>query len=302
MSGSLTRAKVYSASGARPDPIVAARLARARGLAVFAPGPVVASRLDVRVPRMVDGKRVAVVMPAYNAAQTLERTLAEIPEVVDDIILVDDGSSDGTAEVARGLGLHTVVHPKNRGYGGNQKTCYLAALERGADIVVMVHPDYQYAPKLVPALAHCVASGLYDVALGSRILGGGSLAGGMPRYKYVANRALTLVENLLLGQKLSEYHTGYRAFSRRLLITLPLHENDDDFVFDNQMLVQAVHFGFKIAEVTCPTKYFAEASSIGFGRSVRYGVGVLGAAAQFRLARMGLAAPRFLSSDGRKLV
>ncbi len=171
---------------------------------------------------MIDGKKIVVVMPAYNAAQTLERTVAEVPALVDEIILVDDGSSDGTAEIARRLGLHTLVHEKNRGYGGNQKTCYTAALERGADIVVMVHPDYQYTPKLVPALAHCVASGLYDVALGSRILGGGSLKGGMPRYKYVANRFLTLVENLLLGEKLSEYHTGYRAFSRKLLATLPL--------------------------------------------------------------------------------
>ena len=250
---------------------------------------------------MIDGKKIAVVMPAYNAALTLERTVAEVPSMVDDIILVDDGSSDGTAEIARRLGLHTLVHLKNRGYGGNQKTCYTTALARGADVVIMVHPDYQYTPKLVPALAHCVASGLYDVALGSRILGGGSLRGGMPRYKYVANRVLTLVENLLLREKLSEYHTGYRAFSRRLLLTLPLNENADGFVFDNQMLVQAVHFGFKIAEVTCPTKYFEEASSIGFAKSVRYGLGVLGAAVQFRLAHMGFGTPRFLADDGRRL-
>jgi glycosyltransferase involved in cell wall biosynthesis len=201
---------------------------------------------------MIDGKRIVVVMPAYNAALTLERTVAEVPALVDDIILVDDGSSDGTAEIARRLGLHTLIHPKNRGYGGNQKTCYIEALARGADVVIMVHPDYQYTPRLVPALAHCVASGLYDVALGSRILGGGSLKGGMPKYKYVANRFLTLVENILLQEKLSEYHTGYRAFSRRLLLTLPLNENAEGFVFDNQMLVQAEHFGFKIAEVTCP--------------------------------------------------
>ena len=250
---------------------------------------------------MIDGKKIVVVMPAYNAAQTLERTVAEVPALVDDIILVDDGSSDGTAELARRLGLHTLVHEKNRGYGGNQKTCYSAALERGADIVVMVHPDYQYTPKLVPALAHCVASGLYDVALGSRILGGGSLKGGMPKYKYVANRFLTAVENLLIGEKLSEYHTGYRAFSRKLLLTLPLQENAEGFVFDNQMLVQAVHFGFRIAEVTCPTKYFEEASSIGFAKSVRYGFGVLGAAVQFRLAHLGIGHPRFLAADGRRL-
>jgi glycosyltransferase involved in cell wall biosynthesis len=250
---------------------------------------------------MMDGKRVAVVMPAYNAEQTLERTVAEIPSLVDDVIVVDDRSSDKTAEVARRLGLHTVVHERNRGYGGNQKTCYTEAMRRGADIVVMVHPDYQYTPKLIPALAACVVSGLYDVALGSRILGGRSLQGGMPPYKYVANRLLTLAENLLLGEKLSEYHTGYRAFSRRLLLTLPLLENDEGFVFDNQMLVQAVHFGFKIAEVTCPTSYFEEASSIGFMKSVVYGLGVLEAAVQFRLARHGLARPTFLSADGRKL-
>ena len=250
---------------------------------------------------MIDGKKIVVVMPAYNAAQTLERTVAEVPALVDDIILVDDGSNDGTAEIARRLGLHTLVHEKNRGYGGNQKTCYTAALERGADIVVMVHPDYQYTPKLVPALAHCIASGLYDVALGSRILGGGSLKGGMPKYKYIANRFLTAAENLLLGEKLSEYHTGYRAFSRKVLLTLPLQENAEGFVFDNQMLVQAVQFGFQIAEVTCPTKYFEEASSIGFAKSVRYGFGVLGAAMQYRLARLGIGHPRFLAADGRRL-
>lgn len=250
---------------------------------------------------MIDGKKVVVVMPAYNAEQTLERTVAEIPSSVDDIIVVDDGSSDKTAEVARQLGLHTLVHAQNRGYGGNQKTCYSEALRRGADIVVMVHPDYQYTPKLLPALVSCVSCGLYDVALGSRILGGRSLQGGMPPYKYIANRLLTLAENLLLGEKLSEYHTGYRAFSRRLLLTLPLLENDEGFVFDNQMLVQAVHFGFKIAEVTCPTSYFEEASSIGFAKSVVYGMGVLDAAVQFRLARLGLAQPKFLSADGRKL-
>jgi glycosyltransferase involved in cell wall biosynthesis len=240
-------------------------------------------------------------MPAYNAEKTLERTVAEVPALVDEIIVVDDRSTDGTVDEARRLGLHTLRHEQNRGYGGNQKTCYLEALQRGADVVVMVHPDYQYTPKLIPALAHCITSGLYDVALGSRILGGQALQGGMPLYKYVANRFLTAAENLLIGQKLSEYHTGYRAFSRRVLETLPLNENDDDFVFDNQMLVQAAHFGFRIAEVTCPTAYFEEASSISFSRSVKYGLGVLGTGLQSRLARMGLMKPPFLSAEGRKL-
>jgi glycosyltransferase involved in cell wall biosynthesis len=251
---------------------------------------------------MIEDKKICVVMPAYNAEKTLEQTVAEVPRpLVDDIVLVDDRSRDNTVDVAKTLGLHVIVHEKNRGYGGNQKTCYTAALKRGADIVVMVHPDYQYTPKLIPALAHCIASGLYDVALGSRILGGGSLQGGMPVYKYVANRLLTVTENLLIGQKLSEYHTGYRAFSRRVLETLPLEENDDDFVFDNQMLVQAAFFGFKMAEVTCPTKYFEEASSINFRRSVKYGFGVLGASLDFRLTKLGLKEPRYLSPLGRKL-
>jgi glycosyltransferase involved in cell wall biosynthesis len=251
---------------------------------------------------MIDGKKVVVVMPAYNAEQTLRRTVAEVPALVDEIIVVDDHSRDGTAELARKLGLQTIVHDQNRGYGGNQKTCYRAALERGADIVVMVHPDYQYTPKLVPALAHCIASGLFDVALGSRILGGRAMQGGMPLYKYVSNRVLTATENLLISQKLSEYHTGYRAFSRQLLLALPLEENDNDFAFDNQMLVQAAYFGFAIAEVTCPTHYFEEGSSISFRRSVTYGIGVLRAAASFRLARIGLLKPRFLDPSGRKLL
>ena len=251
---------------------------------------------------MLGGKRVCVVMPAYNAVRTLEQTVGEIPRhVVDDIILVDDVSKDGTVELAHRLGLHVIVHERNRGYGGNQKTCYTAALEHGADIVVMVHPDYQYTPLLIPALASCISSGLYDISLGSRILGGGALSGGMPLYKYIANRALTAAENLLIGAKLSEYHTGYRCFSRRVLETLPLNENDDDFVFDNQMLVQAVAFGFKIAEVTCPTAYFPEASSINFSRSVKYGFGVLGAALDLRMKRLGLTDPRFLREGGRTL-
>jgi glycosyltransferase involved in cell wall biosynthesis len=228
--------------------------------------------------------------------------LDEVPrDIVDDIILVDDKSSDATLEVARRLGLHVVAHERNRGYGGNQKTCYLEALRRRAEIVVMVHPDYQYTPRLVPALASCIASGLYDMALGSRILGGRALEGGMPLYKYVANRVLTATENIVLDAKLSEYHTGYRAFSRRLLLELPLEENDDDFVFDNQMLAQAIYFGFHIAEVTCPTLYDTTSSSINFQRSVKYGFGVLGTALLVRAKRAGLAHPRFLSSEGRKL-
>jgi len=250
---------------------------------------------------VIDGRKLVLVMPAYNAEATLERTVAEIPKLVDQVILVDDGSTDRTAELSLRLGLHTIVHDRNRGYGANQKTCYAEALDRGADIVVMVHPDYQYTPKLVPALAHCISSGLYDVALGSRILGGRALAGGMPLYKYVANRTLTAIENVLVGQKLSEYHTGYRAFSRKLLETLPLHENSDDFVFDNEVLIQAAFFGFNIAEVTCPTSYLAEASSIGLGRSIVYGFGVLRVACDYRLAKLGLLHPPYLAEAGRTL-
>jgi glycosyltransferase involved in cell wall biosynthesis len=251
---------------------------------------------------MIDGKRVCGVMPAYNAATTLERTVSEVPrDIVDDIVLVDDRSNDETFAIAKRLDLHSIRHEKNRGYGGNQKTCYQAALALGADIVVMVHPDYQYTPRLIPALASCIASGLFDVALGSRILGGGALSGGMPLYKYVANRVLTATENILVDAKLSEWHTGYRAFSSRVLLELPLEENDDDFVFDNQMLVQAVDFGFNIAEITCPTRYESESSSINFSRSVKYGFGVLGTALQMRMKRLGLLQPRFLDPAGRKL-
>ena len=251
---------------------------------------------------MIGGKRVCVVMPAYNAAKTLGVTTAEIDRTLaDDIILVDDASRDETVPVAQELGLHLIVHPRNRGYGGNQKTCYTEALARGADIVVMLHPDYQYSPRLLPALAGMVASGHYDCALGSRILGVGALAGGMPLWKYVANRFLTLVENLLLGYKLSEYHTGYRAFSRKLLETLPLEENSDDFVFDNQMLVQTIWFGFDIGEISCPARYFTDASSIGFRRSVKYGLGVLATSVEFRLAKLGISRPRRLARDGRRL-
>jgi glycosyltransferase involved in cell wall biosynthesis len=251
---------------------------------------------------MIAGKRVCVVLPAYNAAKTLAATAAEIDRtVVDDVILVDDASTDDTVRLAETLGIYHVVHPRNRGYGGNQKTCYAEALARGADIVVMLHPDYQYSPRLLLALASMVASGHYACALGSRILGVGALRGKMPVWKYVANRGLTAVENLLLGYKLSEYHTGYRAFSRELLEALPLEENSDDFVFDNQMLAQAIWFGFDIGEVSCPARYFAEASSIDFRRSVTYGFGVLATALEFRLARAKLVKPRRLSQAGRRL-
>lgn len=238
---------------------------------------------------MLLGRRVAVVLPAYNAARTLQQTYSEIPhDIVDDVILTDDASTDETVTLARSLGIHTLLHVENRGYGGNQKTCYTAALARGADVVVMLHPDYQYAPRLVTAMTSMIVSGHYDVVMGSRILGGGALAGGMPLYKYVANRVLTLVENLLIGQKLSEFHTGYRAWSRAVLERLPLLNCSDDFVFDNQMLVQAVYFGFRIGEISCPTKYFPEASSINFSRSLTYGLGVLRTAGTFRLQRMGV--------------
>jgi len=252
---------------------------------------------------MIGGKRVCVVMPAYNAEKTLRQTYAEIDRaVVDDIVLVDDASKDRTVEVARELGIHYVLHPKNRGYGGNQKTCYSTALSRGADIVVMLHPDYQYSPKLLPAMAGMVASGHFDAVLGSRILGVGAIKGGMPLWKYVANRFLTASENLLLGYKLAEYHTGYRAFSRKLLETLPLEENSDDFVFDNEMLAQTVWFGFDIGELSCPARYFAEASSINFSRSVKYGFGVLGCALKFRLAKWRLLSSPLFANEGRKLL
>ena len=251
---------------------------------------------------MINGKRVMVVLPAYNAAKTLEKTLAEVPPgVVDDYLLVDDASRDDTAAQAERLGIPTVVHPRNRGYGGNQKTCYTEALGRGADIVVMLHPDYQYTPKLIGSMAWMIGSGEFDVVLASRILGTGALKGGMPLYKYVANRFLTAAENVLLGVKLSEYHTGYRAFSREVLETLPLAENSDDFVFDNEMIAQAVAFGFRIGEISCPTKYFPEASSINFRRSVVYGLGVLGTAAKFRLHKWGLRRSPLFGKDSRRL-
>jgi glycosyltransferase involved in cell wall biosynthesis len=250
---------------------------------------------------MINGKRIAVVMPAYNAEKTLEQTVRELPDIVDIKILVDDSSKDKTALLSEKLGIQTFVHDRNYGYGRNQQTCYREALLAGADIVVMVHPDYQYAPSLVSAMAGMVASGVYDMVLASRILGGGALKGGMPRYKYVANRLLTAFQNLFLGAKLSEYHTGFRAFSRELLQTLPLLENSDDFVFDNQMIAQALIFGFHIGEISCPTKYFAEASSINFKRSVQYGIGVLKTTASFVAHRTGIRRIPLFEGTGRKV-
>lgn len=241
-------------------------------------------------------------MPAYNAARTLEATYLEIPHgIVDAVILVDDASSDGTEQLARKLGITTIIHARNLGYGGNQKTCYREALRLKADIVVMIHPDYQYSPRLITSLAGMVASGHYDVALGSRIIDGDSLAGGMPLYKYVANRLLTLVQNLCLGAKLTEYHTGFRAFTGEVLRGLPLEENSDDFVFDNEMLAQVLFFGHRIGEISCPTRYMDEASSINFPRSVRYGFAVLAVTAKFLAARWGFATARIFSRSGRGL-
>ena len=239
---------------------------------------------------MLKGKKIVVVMPAYNAAQTLEKTYREIPaEIVDEVILVDDCSSDDTVEVARSLGIqHVLRHDVNKGYGGNQKTCYGKALQLGADIVIMLHPDYQYTPQLIESIAYMMANGLYPVVLASRILGNGALKGGMPRYKYIFNRCLTWFQNVMTGQKLSEYHTGYRAFTREVLETVPFMRNSDDFVFDNQMLAQIIYADYDIGEITCPTKYFPEASSINFRRSCRYGFGVLRTSLQFRLQKWHL--------------
>lgn len=248
---------------------------------------------------MLNNQRIAIVLPAYNAAKTLEKTYSEIPfEFVDNIILVDDASRDDTADVANRLGINVIVHDYNKGYGGNQKTCYQTALSVDADIVVMLHPDYQYTPRLVTAMAAMIAYGEFEAVIGSRILGIGALTGGMPLYKYVSNRILTLFENILLGYKLSEYHTGYRAFSRKILENIPLHVNSDDFVFDNQMLAQIIWHGYRIGEVSCPTKYFPEASSINFRRSLVYGAGVMLTALQFRLAKLRLFKSRlFLETE-----
>ena len=251
---------------------------------------------------MFHGKKIVVVMPAYNAARTIERTYREIPmDLVDEVVVTDDASSDETVEVARRLGLHTLVHEENRGYGGNQKTCYTEALRLGADVVVMLHPDYQYTPKLLAPMIGMITDGPFDVVLGSRVLGGSARAGGMPRYKYFANRLLTLIQNLLGGAKLSEYHTGYRAFSRPVIESLALNENSDDFVFDNQMLAQIIHAGFQIGEVSCPAAYFEEASSINFRRSVKYGLGVLVVSVQLFLERTGLASFAIFAQKGRRL-
>jgi glycosyltransferase involved in cell wall biosynthesis len=238
---------------------------------------------------MLFGKKICVVLPAYNAEKTLLQTVTEIPtEYIDDIILVDDASTDQTARLAEEQGLYTISHESNLGYGGNQKTCYAHALQRDADIVIMLHPDYQYTPKLLVAMASLIASGQYDVVLGSRILSEGALQGGMPLYKYIANRLLTLFQNILLGKKLSEYHTGYRAFSRDVLKHLPLQSNSDDFIFDNQMLAQAIYAGFKIGEISCPTHYFADSSSIDFKSSLVYGLGVVKISLAYRLHRFGI--------------
>lgn len=248
---------------------------------------------------MLQGKKVVVVLPAYNAGKTLEQTYKEIPfDIVDEVILTDDKSSDNTVEEARRLGVnHIIEHQRNRGYGGNQKSCYNKALEIGADIVIMLHPDYQYTPALIPSMSYLIANGVYPVVIGSRILGKGALLGGMPLYKYIFNRMLTLTQNILMNQKLSEYHTGYRAFSADVLRAIDYNANSDDFVFDNQMLAQIFYKGFHVAEITCPTKYFDEASSINFRRSSIYGLGVLKVSLQYMLNKAGLLKSAYLRNE-----
>jgi glycosyltransferase involved in cell wall biosynthesis len=251
---------------------------------------------------VLNGKKVFVVMPAYNAARTLRQTCAELPrEIVDEVLVVDDYSSDTTVQLARELCLTTFAHHRNLGYGRNQKTCYREALRRGADIVVMLHPDYQYSPRLVTAMASMIAFGEYDLVLGSRILGPGALQGGMPLYKYVSNRLLTFYQNVLLDHKVSEYHTGYRAFTREVLSTLPLEENSDDFIFDNEVLAQAIYLGYRIGEISCPARYFPEASSLNFSRSAKYGLQVLMVSLKFWLQKRGLGHFRILNPQGRRL-
>ena len=251
---------------------------------------------------MLENKKIIVVMPAYNAEKTLEKTYREIPKsIIDEVLVIDDASTDKTVDLAKGLGLFVVSHKENKGYGANQKTCYSEALKRGADIVIMLHPDYQYPPQLITAMAGLLSSGLFDVVLGSRVLGGMALKGGMPLYKYISNRFLTFAENILLGQKLSEYHTGLRAFSKKVLLNLPLLENSDDFIFDNQMLAQAVYFGYRIGEITAPATYTKESSSINFTRSVVYGFGVISTAIRFVLQKIGLAKFPIFDKNGKKL-
>lgn len=251
---------------------------------------------------MLNGKKIVVVLPAYNAGKTLKKTYDDIPkDIVDEIILTDDNSCDNTVEVARGLDMRVFIHERTTGYGGNQKTCYREALKLGADVIVMVHPDYQYPPKLITAMAALITSGIFDVVLGSRILGNMAVKNGMPLYKYISNRILTLVENKMTDQKLSEYHTGYRAFSRETLLNLPILENSDDFIFDNQMLIQAFYFGYRIGEITSPSVYSQESSSISFQRSVVYGFGVLRTAMQYILEKRGLAKFPIFDKNGKKL-
>ena len=251
---------------------------------------------------MIHGNKVVVVMPAYNAEKTLELTVNEIPkDIVDEIVLVDDASSDNTSVLSEQLGLHTLVHPNNRGYGGNQKSCYKYALNLGADVIIMLHPDYQYTPKLLTAMASMIAVGEFDAVMGSRILGGDAIRGGMPVYKYLANRILTIIQNILQRAKLSEYHSGYRAFSKEVLINLPLEENSDDFIFDNQMLAQILYFGYSIGEITCPTKYFDDASSINLSRSIKYGLGVIKVSIQFLFQKLKIKNSIIFSLNGEKI-
>jgi glycosyltransferase involved in cell wall biosynthesis len=252
---------------------------------------------------MLNNKKITVVMPAYNAAKTLVKTYEQIPhQIVDEVILVDDKSSDNTIEISKQLNIRTFVHEKNQGYGGNQKTCYQEALKLDSDIIIMLHPDNQYDPRLITAMSSLIAENIYDVVLGSRILGGKSLEGGMPFYKLVLNRLLTLIENIIIGKKLSEYHTGYRAFSKKVLQTLPILENSDDFVFDNQMLLQALFFDFKVGEVSCPTRYEKDSSSINFKRSLTYGFGVLETALKYRLTKSKILSSRIFRKDGQKIL
>ena len=250
---------------------------------------------------MINNKKVLVVLPAYNAGRTLEKTYSDIPmDIVDDVLLVDDNSSDDTVSIAKKLGIRVFLHDRNYGYGRNQKTCYKEALRHNADIIVMVHPDYQYTPRLITAMASMIAFNVYDIVLGSRIIGGGALKGGMPLYKYASNRVLTAFENIMLGSKLSEFHTGYRAFSREVLMKLPLYENSDNFVFDNEMLAQIIYFGYRVGEVSCPTKYFKEASSIDLISSFFYGIGVIITSIKYRVHKTGIKKfPIFHKASGK---